>query len=170
MSASNLDAVREWLTKNPGVFAVDEQADGLALGEIASKKTRILKTAEIERVEKKTNRLNANESYVIILLKTEQQLVISKQGFAFAPDFRNTGPREVPTQVFCMSDYLHIFEQLMHIGPDRKKEAVDLIMTLITLLDGASAVGLDTSREAHKVEQVLQRVEKGLPPDPANEG
>ena len=161
--------MRRWLKLKPGVFAVREEGEDLLILELFSSKTRRLSSSEIEAIEERPNSVNPAESYVIVLLNSGRQLVLSAQGFAFPPDFSNTGPLPLPNQVYCMQDYHQLMNQLRHVAAeaDRGRDALDMIMVLIALLDGAKAVGLDVDAETQAVEEILSTLEKGgTLPDP----
>ncbi len=157
-----------WLKGHPGTFGFQEEGAGLHLVEIYSGKNRILRDVEIVRIEERPNTVNPNETYLVLLLEDGRQLALSPQGFAFAPDFINTGPLPLPNQVYCMQDFQDLFNKLKHLGSedDRKAEALQLITVLISLVDGAKAVGLDLDREAEEVDKILVQLEKGTPLPP----
>lgn len=154
----DIETLRRWLQANPGIFAHHEESEAMEFADIATAKIRRVVWSDVDAIELGQNRAS-NESYVILLLRSGAQLVLCPQGFAFAPDFRNTGPLPLPTSVFCLRDYEAILAQLQHIDPDRKKEALELVMVLIALLDGASAVGLNVESEARAVDALLRRIE-----------
>ena len=160
--------MRRWLKQRPGIFSYREEGDDLVLLELFSAKTRRLKASEIQAIEERSNSLNPAETYVLLLLNSGAQLVLSAQGFAFPPDFSNTGPLPLPNQVYCMQDYHQLMNQLRHVAAeaDRGRAALDIILVLIALLDGARAAGLEVDAEAQAVDEILSTLEKGstLPP------
>jgi hypothetical protein len=164
----DLDIAARWLKEHPNLFAWQEGNGTITLFDRATGKGRVIASDEIDRIEERTNRIRGAERYVIFRLASGAQLVLCDQGFAFAPSFENTGPLELPAPVFCLRDYETMMEQLRHLPPERKKDALDLIMALIAIVDGAAAVGLDVERETRNVDAVLQRVERGEAPDPTH--
>ncbi|HEX5034797.1 MAG TPA: hypothetical protein VFW62_09970, partial [bacterium] len=157
------EILRRWLRLKPGVFSFREEGEDLLILELFSGKTRRIKGSEIEAIEERANSVNPAESYVIVMLHSGRQLVLSAQGFAFPPDFSNTGPLSLPNQVYCMQDYHQLMNQLRHIAAeaDRARDALDIIMVLIALLDGARAVGLEVDAETQAVDEILSILEKG---------
>ncbi|HKX12494.1 MAG TPA: hypothetical protein VJP40_05030 [bacterium] len=162
------EILRRWLKLKPGIFSYREEGENLLVLELFSGKSRWLKSGEIEAIEERPNSANPAETYVIILLNSGRQLVLSAQGFAFPPDFSNTGPLSLPNQVYCIQDYHQLMNQLRHVAAegDRGRDALDIIMVLIALLDGARAVGLEVDAETQAVDEILGTLEKGqtLPP------
>ena len=161
-----LDSVKQiaqWLTGHPGIFQHQLEGETLQLREIVTGKTRSLQPGEIQHLEFKQNSLKPQEEYLLLLLERGRQLVLAPQGFVFAPDFSNTGPLSLPSQVYCLQDYHQLYSQLSHVAaePDRRRDALDLVMVLIAILDGARAVGLEVDEETRKVDQILEALEKG---------
>jgi hypothetical protein len=165
---ADLSILKHWLERHPGIFAWEERGGAFDLVEIYSGKSRRLSPADVDEVWERPNKVEPGQSYVILLLRNGSQRVVSRQGFAFAPSFVNTGPLELPAPVLCMRDHARLSEQLRHVPAARQRDALDLIMTLIALLDGAAAVGLDVDSEARRVDAILARVEKGEPADPTH--
>jgi hypothetical protein len=163
-----LNQIAHWISQHPGVFQCQFEGGNLQLREISSGKTRSLGPREIHHLEEKQNSLKPQENYLIVLLENGVQLVLAPQGFVFGPDFGNTGPLSLPSQVYCLQDYHQLFSQLSHVAaePDRRREALDLILVLIAILDGARTIGLDVDVETRNVEKILKALEQGeaLPP------
>ncbi len=168
MKHPQLMSVDQWIRAHPGIFSVQENGDDLVITENFSRKIRILKSQEIERIEEKFNSAVLTESYVIILLTSGNQFVLSAQGFAFPPDFSNTGDIPLPYQVYCFQDFQNIFERLRHVASeeDRKKESLELILVLLAILDGAKKIGLEVGREEEQVNAVLSQLERNIPVPP----
>lgn len=158
-----LNQIAHWISQHPGVFQHQFEGETLQLREINSGKTRSLSPRDIQHLEVKQNSLKPQEEYLILLLADGGQLVLAPQGFVFGPDFRNTGPLSLPSQVYCLQDFHQLFTQLSHVAaePDRRREALDLILVLIAILDGARAVGLDVGLETRNVEKILVALERG---------
>tara|TARA_B100000959_G_C14527203_1_gene437933 strand:+ start:91 stop:579 length:489 start_codon:yes stop_codon:yes gene_type:complete len=158
-----LSNIKAWLTKHPGIFACEEEGSELVLMEIATARFLTLNENNIAALEEKKNSELIGQTYMVILFEQGSQLVLSQQGFAFAPDFSNTGPIPVPSQVFCLQDIYHFLNNLQVVMEDenRRKEALEITMLLIALLDGARQVGLDMGKEEQQVDTMLKKIEAG---------
>lgn len=155
------DLLLRWLSTHPGVFSFQEAGGKLLLLELSSGKVLTLHRVQVEQLEEKMNTVLPGETYILILLQNGQQLVLSSHGFAFPPDFINTGPMPLPSQVYCMEDFHHLFNKLKHLASEaeRREEAIALILLLIAILDGARAVGLEMDQESRGVDFILERLE-----------
>lgn len=166
--SQNYKKIISWLQSHPGLFLWEEISEGLELKELYSSKSLRLQKNQIEQVELKTNSLNPQDTYLVLLFSDGHQLVLATQGFVFPPDFTNTGPLNLPSPVYCMQDFQQLFHRLEHIASeaDRDREALELIMALIAVLDGAKRVGLEMDQETQEVEKILGQLEQGktLPP------
>ena len=162
-SISFRETILNWLKNHPGIFNFYEEADAIHLIENYSQKSLSFRYFELAELEEKTNSMNALESYLILKFHSGLQWVLASQGFVFAPDFRNTGPLELPSQVYCMQDFNSLFHRLRHVGAEaeRRQESLDLIMALIAILDGAKLIGLKTDAEEHEIEKIINSLEKG---------
>jgi hypothetical protein len=168
MKHPQLHILLQWLQGHPALFSFQENGENLMILEGFSRKSRLLKSQEIERVEERFNSTVQTESYVIVLLTSGKQIVFSAHGFAFPPDFSSTGELPLPNQVYCFQDYQNIFQRLQHVASeeDRKREALELILVLIAILDGAKLVGIEVGREEEQVNEVLSQLEKDIPVPP----
>ncbi len=168
MRNPKLEILDRWLKKNSSLFSVRAEGDDLQVLELYSAKELQLRGASVSEVEERPNSANPLETYVIVLFESGRQIVFSKQGFAFAPDFTNTGPLPLPNQVYCFQDFQNLMSQLRHVAAeaDRGREALQILMVLIALLDGARAVGLEVGGETQEAEKILATLERGetLPP------
>ncbi|MCE9625084.1 MAG: hypothetical protein K8R69_06485 [Deltaproteobacteria bacterium] len=168
MRHPQLEILLRWLRNHPGLFSSQEEGDDLGVLETFSGKSLKLRSAAIQAVEERSNSANPAETYVLILWDSGRQLVLSNQGFAFPPDFTNTGPIPTPSQVYCMQDYQNLMNRLRHVAAEaeRGREALEIIMFLISLLDGARVAGLEVDKETQEVEDILSLLERGetLPP------
>jgi hypothetical protein len=158
-----LDSLLLWLRSHRGIFTFQEENGDLLVMEAFSTKTLKIKSLEIDQIEEQQNAVIPGETYIIILFKNGRQLVLSSHGFAFPPDFTNTGPIPLPSQVYCMQDFQDLFSKLKHLASEaeRRQEALALIMLLISILDGAKAVHLDTEAEDQQIDDILTQLEKG---------
>jgi hypothetical protein len=163
VSDKTLEKIKKWCQTHPGIFSFREDGGTLTLRELYSGKSCSLKEAQIRELIHRQNTLKPNEDYLLIVLDSGSQMVLALQGFAFPPDFTNTGPLPLPSQVYCMRDYQDLYEKLKWVSeePERRPEALDLIMTLIALLDGARSAGLEVDQETKALEAVLKGLESG---------
>lgn len=168
MASKSLEIIKTWTRQHPGIFQVRDEGQYLHILEQYSGKALSLRENSLQEVVERTNQMQNQESYLILLFDSGSQLVLSQQGFAFSPDFTNTGPIPLPSQVYCMRDFQDLFHKMEHIASeeDRGREALDLIMILISLLDGARQVGLEVSVETTSVETILSQLEAGKTPPP----
>ncbi len=168
MTQAGLTQIQNWLKQHPGIFGHHHEAKDLIVTELYSQKTLRFRSKDLERIEEKTDTLNPALTYLLVACNDGRQLVLSRQGFAFPPDLSNSGPLTLPSQVYCLQDFNNLFHQLKHLASeeDRRKEALDLILLLIAILDGAQRAGLEVGEEAREVDAILSRLEAGqvLPP------
>ncbi|MCP5468187.1 MAG: hypothetical protein H7A32_02845 [Deltaproteobacteria bacterium] len=154
--------ILSWIRKNPGIFLVQENKKEISLQEIYSQKELKIQLSKITDSEEKKNSLNPLETYLILLLDNASQLVLCQQGIAFPPDFTHSGELNLPNAVYCIKDINNFLHQLRHLAleSDRRKEALELILILIALLDGAKKIGLQVQEETQEVEGILNLIEK----------
>lgn len=167
MNSDQEKTLRQWLAANNRIFVVQEDGRVLNIMEVASGKQIALRLGGVEAMEHKLDSVTG-ANYCVLLLDNGHQLVLCQQGFAFAPDFRSTGPIELPSAVFCMTDFRNFFGQLKHNAiehPEDTRKSADLIMLLISLLEGARNVGMDVDAESGRVERILEAIEKEASPD-----
>ncbi len=167
MTPPHQTTIRTWLVQHPRVFAFQEDGNQWHLLEIGSGKQLALTPGAIEAVESRVDS-ETNASYLVLMLESGAQLVLSRQGFAFSPDFQNTGPMELPVTVFCLADFHQLYAKLRHLvddHPEEPRQALDLVMLLIALLDGGRNVGLDVESETRRVEKILEGLESGTRPE-----
>ena len=162
MKIAQEKALRRWLHDASRVFAAEEDGPNVRVMELATGKQLLLDLRAIELAESRMDSVSGNP-YWIVVLPTGHQLVLCEHGFAFAPDFRNTGAIELPSSVFCLADFRRMIAQLKENAvehPEDRRGSVDLVMVLIALLDGARNVGLDVDAESERVERLLEAIEK----------
>ena len=160
--------ILKWVAENPRVFAVHEEGTQVHLMEFFSGKQLKLTPSSVESGELKQSSVPGKGAYLVMLFDDGHQLVLCQQGFAFSPDFTNSGPMELPVSVFCMADYERLYQNLKHTAyehPEQGREAIGLVMVLIALLDGARSVGLDVERETQRVESILEALENQRVPE-----
>lgn len=156
-----MNQIRAWIRARPGLFALREEGRSFVIQELYSKKELSFGPGDIAGAQLEANRLKPDEDYLLLTLDSGTPLALSPQGFAFAPNFSSTGPMPLPSQVYCLQDFhslLHKLENLTVQG-EQRRDALDLLMVLIAILDGAKAVGLDVAAEEQEVERQLVRLE-----------
>jgi hypothetical protein len=101
-------------------------------------------------------------TYLNLVWDSGRQVALFYKGIAFTPDFTNTGPLPDAPPVSCFSDYAYLKTQLdaLIADPERRLEAIRLLPVLISLLDGARAVGFDVSSEEKTLDMALEKLEK----------
>ena len=159
--------LRKWLLANSHIFVTQETGRVLHLTEVATAKQIALDLNSVEAMEYKADSITGAH-YCVLLLENGHQLVLCQQGFAFAPDFRSTGPIELPSTVFCMTDFNHFYGQLKHNAiehPEDRRRSTDLVLLSIALLEGARNVGIDVDFETKRVERILEAIEKETVPE-----
>lgn len=157
-----LARMEAWLAANPLAFAHRVDGDTLTLVERATEKVRVLSGDEVVEVHEKTNRLTG-VAYPILLLENGLQLAVTDIGFCFAPAFAATGTLIGVPEVGSLGDFekLHREARFAAEDPTRRKDALDLMMLCIAIVDGARAVGLDVGREEERLERLLRQIEGG---------
>lgn len=156
-----MDQIRAWIRSRPGIFALREEGRSFIIQEHYSQKELSFGPGDVASAQLETNRLKPEEDYLLLTLDSGAPLALSPQGFAFAPNFGSTGPLPLPSQVYCLQDFqslLHKLENLTVQG-EQRRDALDLLMVLIAILDGAKAVGLNVTAEEKQVEAQLVRLE-----------
>ena len=153
--------ILSWIHSRPGVFALREEGSRLRIQELYSRKELSLEPGDLVHAELQANRLKPDEDYLLLKLDNGASLALSPQGFAFAPNFANTGPLSLPSEVYCLQDFESLLAKLKHLvqEPDRRRDALDLLMVLIAILDGAKAVGIAMDAETREVEAQLSLLE-----------
>lgn len=151
-----------WLGANPLAFTHRVDGDTLTLVERATGKSRALSGRDVREVHEKTNR-QTGAAYPILFLEEGLQLAVTDIGFCFAPSFAATGEIPGAPEVVSFGDFetLHREAAAAADDPGRRKDALDLMMLCITVVDGARAAGFSVSREEGMLERLLRRLEGG---------
>lgn len=162
---SFLAELTAWLTANPGVFEHRVDGSELTLLEIATGKQRVLRGDDVEAIREKRNR-QSGVRYPILFLQGGLQLAITDLGFCFASSFASSGEIPGAPAVVSFGDFRKLFGEAQHAAadPDRRKDALDLLMLCITIIDGARDVGFDVGREEERLDRLLRTVEASDPP------
>ena len=166
MNPEQENTLRQWLVANNRIFATQDDGRVLHIMELSSGMQIGLTLGGVEAMEYKADSVTGGH-YCVLLLENGHQLVLCPQGFAFAPDFRSTGPIELPSTVFCMTDFKNLYDQLKHNAiehPEDRRKSADLVMLLISVLEGARNVGMEVDKESARVERILEAIEKEVIP------
>lgn len=96
-----------------------------------------------------------------LVLESNIEIILSHAGFAFSPVFANTGPITDAPPVVCLQDYFRLYQSLQHLlhERERKTDTLNLFRLLISILDGAKAIGLDVTAEEQNLEKCLAQFE-----------
>ncbi len=153
-----------WLAANPLTFTHRVDGHALTLLERATGKTRVLSGDDVEEMHTKANRITG-APYYILVLAGGAQLAVTDVGFCFAPSFVASGEIPNAPDVVSFGDFrkLHGEAAAAAEDPGRRRDALDLMMLLISILDGGRAVGFDVGPEEAMLERVLARLEGGGP-------
>jgi len=152
----------EAFSARPGTSVLFDRESATLL-DVYSAKTVSIDSPQLVRVEERVD-AQTGQPY-LRLDRASGQLAITAAGIAFAPDFRNSGPlRELPDAV-CFRDFRSLLERFKHQvygHPEHPagRDAVQLLMMCIAILDGARAQGFDVGTEEKELEWHLSEVEK----------
>jgi hypothetical protein len=154
------DRARAFVAQHPQIALWDEPTTTL-LDVFSGKKLKIALPVK-DVVEKRTG--DTDEPYVIVLLDDERQIALAPPGIAFAPSRENVGPLPLPP-VVCWRDFVNVSGQVAHLitaHPDEPptREALDMLLYCIGLIDGARAVGFDVADEERRLETWLAEIER----------
>jgi hypothetical protein len=161
-SRSVLLAQIEAFCARPGTSVLYDR-QGPTLMDVYSSKTVSIAPRELIRVEERVD-AQTGQPYLRLDLASGQ-LAITAAGIAFAPDFRNSGSVPDLPQAVCFRDFRSILERFKHQvygHPEQPagRDAVELLMLCIAILDGARAQGFDVGREEKELEWHLSELEK----------
>jgi hypothetical protein len=159
------DVIHAWLKNNPMVFRNRWDGDVVTLIELASGKQLSFDAKSVTN-HRLTPHPQGFGEYLNLVFDGGKEIVLCHAGVAFAPSFNSTGPLPDAPPVSCMSDFFTLSHTLDDIkaDPTRKPEALLLFNVLISILDGAKAVGLDVGYEEEKLDAKLTEFEKGFAP------
>lgn len=156
--------LENWLKTNPMVFQSRWDDAVVSLIENGSHKKLAIDTTQITQYREQKNPQGFG-TYLNLILGHGAELVLCTAGFAFCPSFTSTGPLPDAPPVTCMTDYTNLLANLHGlINESRKKEAVLLFPVLISILDGAKAIGLDVGLEEENLDKLLTSFENSFEP------
>lgn len=163
MSASAADAIASWLKKNPLTLRSRRDGDSFTLIESATGKQIAFDAGTVSQCRFTPHPQGLND-YLNLVFENGTEIVLCHAGIAFSPSFVSTGPFSDAPPVSCMTDYVTLSRNLQDItaDPQRKAESLLLFNVLISILDGAKAIGMDVGLEEEDLERKLSAFEKNV--------
>lgn len=153
-----------WLKNNPLVFIHRLDGDILTLTENFSQKKISLNLKNITK-HKITSHPQGLPAYLNLVFDNGLEVVLTHAGLAFTPQFQNTGFIKDAPEAVSMSDYDRLLQNLRFLMDDeqRRNEAILLFQLLISILDGARAIGFDIGREEEVLDKLFTDFEQKVP-------
>ena len=152
-----------WLDNHRQVVLYDPE-NGAVL-DIASGKSTRLPWRRLNAFEEKIHP-ETQDRYLVFLFEDGLQLaLVDPGGVAFAPSIENTGPLPNLPGVVCLRDFLTLKGRIDHYlyeHPDQPppREALDMVMICLAILDGARAVGFDIGDLEEEADKALREIER----------
>lgn len=152
-----------WLKNNPLVFQYRLDNHDLSLKEIYSQKEIRFDIRSVKQHRLREHPQGLSD-YLNLVFDDGREIVLCHAGLAFSPCFINTGPLEDAPPVACLQDYDKLVGELKALlaFPDRWQETLALFNVLLSILDGARAVGLNISEREEALDKLLGEFEKGF--------
>jgi len=157
------ERLRVWADGHPRAVLYDNESSTLL--DVVSGKAIRLEWGDVTAFEEKTHP-ETGDAYLVLLFEDGTQIaLVDPGGVAFAPSTVNSGPVENLPPAVCLRDFLTLKRRVDHHlydHPDEPppRECLDLIMTCISILDGARAVGFDVGDLEGELEKALNEVER----------
>ncbi len=162
MNASqHYSSLISWLKSNAFLVQFREETSVMTLKDVASNKSLTFDTRRLKDT-RLVNHPQGLGQYLNVLLDDDSQFVLCHAGIAFSPNFVNTGFLQDAPPVACIRDFYQLHQQLLSILPDPETpQPVKLltIQVLISILDGAKAIGFETSAEEALLDGALTQLE-----------
>jgi hypothetical protein len=155
--------VRLWIEGHQGVALYDDESATVL--DIASGKSLKISWRDLAGHEEKIHPATG-DSYLVLLFENNKQIaLVDPGGVAFAPSTENSGPVEGLPAVVCLRDFLMLKQRVDHYlydHPDEPppREALDMVMMCIAILDGARAVGFEVGDLEGELEKSLDEIER----------
>jgi hypothetical protein len=151
-----------WLGANPGVFDYRVDGDRVTLVERLTGKERVFSGKDVTEIHERRNRLSG-VAYPILILEGGGQIAVTDIGFCFAPSFAATGEIPGGPDVVSFGDFHRLYQEALFAAadPDRRKDALDLMMLCISIVDGGREAGFNVGEEEDRLETLLRRLEDG---------
>src|SRR4051812_12310029 len=153
----------QWVERHSQVALYNGEDSTLL--DVASGKTLRVPWRELKGFEEKTHP-ETKDTYLVFLFEDGRQIaLVDPGGVAFEPSTANTGPLKDLPPVVCLRDFLTLKQRVDHYlysHPDEPppKEALDLVMISIAILDGARAIGFDVAEIEGELEKSLHELER----------
>ena len=153
----------QWLERHPQAALYD--ADNSTLLDVASGKSLRVSWRGLKAFEEKIHP-ETKDNYLVFLFEDGRQIaLVDPGGVAFEPSTANTGPVKDLPPVVCLRDFLTLKQRVDHYlyaHPDEAppKEALDLVMVCIAIIDGARAIGFDVGDLEGDLEKSLSDLER----------
>ncbi len=165
--AETIDQARskaaQWLERHPQ--AALYKAEDSTLLDVASGKSLRVSWRDLKAFEEKVHP-ETKDIYLVFLFEDGRQIaLVDPGGVAFEPSTANTGPVKDLPPVVCLRDFVTLKQRIDHYlyaHPDEAppKEALDLVMVCIAILDGARAIGFDVGDLEGELEKSLNELER----------
>jgi hypothetical protein len=155
--------IRDWTDRHRQAALYNDEDSTLL--DVAAGKSMRFPWRDLQAFEEKTHP-ETKGAYLVFLLEDGRQIaLVDPGGVAFEPSTANTGPLKDLPPVVCLRDFLTLKQRLDHYlyaHPDDPppKEALDLVMVSIAILDGARAVGFDVGDLEGELEKSLNDLER----------
>ena len=157
------EKVRLWADVHRTAVLYDDERSTLL--DVISGKALRLSWSEVAKFEEKTHP-ETGEPYLVLLFENGSQIaLVDPGGIAFPPVTVNSGAVENLPQVVCLRDFFTLKQRADHYlydHPDEAppREALDLVMACIAILDGARSVGFDVNDLEGDLEKSLNELER----------
>lgn len=160
MGSNPLATILAWIQSNPGILNSRQDEHHLTLKESTTGKSLTLDLRRIHAFRLTPHPASGKE-YLNLVFDDGMEIVLCHAGIAFSPSFISTGPVPDAPPVTCMGDYATLLQNLQVLIADaRKQEALLLFNVLISILDGAKAVGLEVGAEEEELDKRLKQFEQ----------
>jgi hypothetical protein len=139
--------------------------DNSTLLDVFSGKSVVVPWGELKAFEEKIHP-ETKDTYLVLLFDGGNQIaLVDPGGVAFSPSAVNTGPLPDLPPVACLRDFFTLKQRIDHYLVEHRdeplpREALDLVMICIAILDGARAVGFDVGELEEDLEKALREIER----------
>jgi hypothetical protein len=155
--------VHQWAQGHREAVLYDDENS--ALLDVFSGRSVFVPWGDLKAFEEKAHP-ETNDNYLVLLFDSGTQIaLVDPGGVAFTPSDVNTGPlRDLPP-VACLRDFYTLKQRIDHYLVEHRdepvpREALDLLMICIAILDGARAVGFDVGELEQELEEALREIER----------
>jgi hypothetical protein len=162
-SAEARSKVHQWVQGHREAVLYDDENDRLL--DVFSGKSIGVPWGELKAFEEKIHP-ETGDTYVALLFESGNQVaLVDPGGVAFPPSDLNTGPLRGLPPVACLRDFYTLKQRIDHYLVAHRdepvpREALDLVMICIAILDGARAVGFDVGELEEELDKALREIER----------